>query len=120
MCSSRAVCAAAGAVGLVHDQDVGDLEQTGLGGLNRVARTGIENDDGRIGDRGDLDLGLPDADRLQQDQAVAERAEQPDRRGHGGGEPAEVPAGGDRADQDAGVVDMRRHSDAVAQERTPE
>ena len=54
------------AVGLVHDDDVGDLEQARLGGLNRVARTGIQDDDGRVGDGGDLDLGLSDADRLQQ------------------------------------------------------
>jgi hypothetical protein len=63
------------AVGLVHHDDVRDLEQTRLGGLNCISRTGIEDDDGRIGDRGDLDLGLPDADRLQHDQVVGQGGE---------------------------------------------
>ena len=80
------------AIGLVDDHEVGDLEQTRLGGLDGVARTGIEDHDGRVGDRGDLDLRLAHSDRLQDDQVIRERGEQPDGRGHRGGQTTKVAA----------------------------
>ena len=61
---SLTVSAAPGAVGLVDDEDVGDLEQPGLGGLHRVAPTRVHDDDRRVGVTRDLDLDLADADRL--------------------------------------------------------
>ena len=52
------------AVGLVDDEHVADLEDARLGRLDTVAHPGREQDDGRVGEARDLDLGLADADRL--------------------------------------------------------
>ena len=51
------------------------LEQAGFRSLNRISRTGIEDDDGLVGYGGDLDLGLADADRLRHDQVVGQRGQ---------------------------------------------
>src|SRR6476659_6411714 len=48
-------------VGLVDDEDVTDLEDAGLGGLDAVAHAGGEEHDRRVGQARDLDLGLADA-----------------------------------------------------------
>ncbi len=58
--------ARAGSVGLVHDEDVGDLEDPCFVRLHRVTPTGGDDDDGRVGGRGDLDLDLADADGLDE------------------------------------------------------
>ena len=50
---------------------------------------------------GDLDLGLPDADGLDEDDVAAGRVEDPQRLRGGPGQAAEVAAGGHRADVDA-------------------
>ena len=68
ICSrSRRVCVDAFAVGLVDHEHVGDLHQAGLVGLHRVAPARVDDDDGGVGLAGDLDLDLPDADRLDDD-----------------------------------------------------
>ncbi len=106
-------------IGLVDDDDVGDFQQARLGRLYRVARTGVEDHDRRVGDRGDLDFGLPDPDRLQHDQVVGQRGEQPDRGRNRCGQSTEVTACGHRSDEHVGVVDMRGHSNPVTQQRSP-
>lgn len=113
----QVACGLVGAltVGLVDHHQIGDLQQPRLGGLDGVARTGVEDHHGRVGDCGDLDLGLPDAHRLQHDQVVGQCGQQPDGRGDCGGESAQVAAGGDRADQHVGVVDVGGHPDPVSQ-----
>ena len=103
------------AVGLVHHHDVRDFQQTRLGRLNRVARTGIQDHNRRICNRGDLDLRLPDANGLQHDLVVRQRRQQPDGRRHRSGQSPKVSPGSDRADQHIGIVDVRGHSDPVAQ-----
>ena len=52
------------AVGLVHHEQVGDLEQPGLVRLHAVAPARVHDDDGGVGRARDLDLDLPDADGL--------------------------------------------------------
>ena len=54
----------AGTVGLVDHEHVGDLEQAGLGRLHGVAPARVDDDDGRVGRAGHLDLDLADADGL--------------------------------------------------------
>src|SRR3546814_3274289 len=54
-------------VGLVDDEDVGDLEEAGLARLDSVAPAGVHDDDGRVSSAGDVHLDLPDADRLHDD-----------------------------------------------------
>ena len=68
----------AGAVGLVDDEDVGDLEQAGLVGLHGVAPAGVHHDDGGVGRAGHLDLDLADADGLDRAPTASRR-----RRGRG-------------------------------------
>jgi hypothetical protein len=43
-------------VGLVHDEDVGDLEDAGLRGLDAVPEPGREHEQRRVGERCDVDL----------------------------------------------------------------
>ena len=107
------------AVGLVDHHQVGDLEQAGLGGLDRIAGTGVEDHDRRVGHRGDLDLGLTHPDALQQHGVVPERAEQADGGRDRGRQTTDVTAGRDRTDQHVGIVDVGRHPDPIAQQRAP-
>ena len=58
-------------VALVDDQDVGDLQDAGLDRLHFVAESGRADDDVRVGDATDVNLGLPDADRLDDDDIEA-------------------------------------------------
>ena len=66
---------------------------------------------------GDLDLGLPDADRLDQDDVAAGGVQHPQRLRRGAGQPAEVAARGHRADEHAGVGGVVLHAHAVAEQR---
>ena len=85
--------------------------------LHAVAPAGVDDDDRRVGLAGDLHLDLADADRLDQDPAVAERVEQADRLRRRERQPAEVAAGGHRADEHAGVGGVVLHAHAVAEDR---
>ena len=115
-CRSRRVSVDARPVGLVDGEDVGDLHQAGLGRLHAVAPPGVDDDDGRVGLAGDLDLDLPDADGLDDDPAVPERVEQADRLRRRQRQPAEVAAGRHRADEHARVGGVVLHPHAVAED----
>ena len=72
-------------VGLVDHEQVGDLEEPGLGGLERVAPTGGDHHHRGVAGRRHLDLDLADPDRLDHHHRKARRAEDPDaRRGRPG------------------------------------
>ena len=107
---SRAV-----AVGLVHHEDVGDLEQARLHHLHRVARLGHQDDDDGVGEPHDVELGLPDADRLDEDDVHAERVEQAHHVARRARQAAVAAARGQAADEDAGVEEVGLHADAVAE-----
>ncbi len=106
-----------GTVGLVDDEDVGDLEQPGLVGLHGVTPTGIDYDDRRVGRRRDLHLHLSDPDGLDEHQWKPRRAQNPYGVGHGQRESAEVPARRHRANENVSVGRVALHPDAVAQDR---
>ena len=78
-----------------------DLEDARLGRLDAVAHARREQHQRGVGQRGDLDLGLPDPDGLDQDDVAAGGVEHAQRLRRGPRQPAEVPAGGHRADVDA-------------------
>ena len=61
------------AVGLVDDEDVADLQDPGLRGLDAVAHPGRQQDDGGVRQPGDLDLALADADGLDEHHVEARR-----------------------------------------------
>src|SRR5439155_10227319 len=57
-------------VRLVHDEDVGDLEDTGLDRLDVVAEARHRDEADRVDDAHDVDLLLSHPDRLDEDDAV--------------------------------------------------
>ena len=103
------------AVGLVDHEDVGDLEQARLHHLHRVARLGHEHDHDRVGEPHDVELGLPDADRLDEDDVHAEGVEQPDDVARRARQAAVAAARREAPDEDARVEEVRLHADAIAE-----
>ena len=82
----------AGAIGLVDHEQIGDLEQPGLHRLDRVARLRRQNDEDGVGDLHHTELGLPDADGLDDDAIEADEIEQIDDLGRRRREAPEVTA----------------------------
>ena len=107
----------AGAVGLVDDEDIGDLQDARLDRLDVVAHAGHRHDDHRLRRAHDLDLGLPRADRLDDDDVEASGVERAHGVAGGGGQPAEAATAGHAADEDVGVAGQLLHADAVAEDR---
>ena len=105
-----------GAVGLVDDEDVGDLEDAGLEGLDGIAHAGDGDDDGGVGGGGDIDLILTGADGLEDDDIVAGGVEDGGDIAGSFAEAAEGAAGGHAAEEDAGISGEVLHPDAVAEE----
>ena len=87
-------------VGLRHDEDVRDLHDPGLQELEHVAGGGLDHDRHGIRRLGDVDLRLPDADRLDHHD-VERRGERVGRGARRRREAAEAPAGGHRAHEHA-------------------
>ncbi len=103
------------AIGLVDDEDVGDLHDAGLEGLHLVAGARHDGHDRHVRRPDDVHLVLADADGLDQHDVEARGVEH--RRGFSGRprEPAEVPARRHAADEDALVLGVRLHAHAVAE-----
>ena len=91
--------------------------QPGLVRLHAVAPARVHDHDGGVGGAGDLDLDLADADGLDDDPRLARGVEHARRARRREREPAEVAAGGHRADVDAGVGGVVLHAHAVAEDR---
>ena len=104
-------------VALVDHEDVGDLQDPGLGRLDRVAHPRRDDHQRGVGQRGDLDLGLADADGLDADHVEAGRVEHPQRLRRRHRQPAEMPAAGHRPDEHAAVGGVILHPDPVAEQR---
>src|SRR5690606_38601989 len=60
-----------GTIGLVDDEAIRRLHYPRLEGLDPVPRLGDEDEHRRVGHPGDIELGLTDADRLDQDAVEA-------------------------------------------------
>ena len=104
-------------IGLVDDEDVSDLEDPGLRGLDGISGPGREQDDRRVGERGDVHLRLADAHRLDEHDVETGGVEQPQCSGRRRRQPAEVAAGRHRADENPGITRVTDHADAVAEQR---
>ena len=78
---------------------------------------GREHDHRGVGGGRDVDLGLADPDRLDDDAFVAGSVEDANGLGRREGHAAEVSAGGHRPDEDAGVGGVLLHAHAIAQQR---
>src|ERR1019366_284575 len=105
----------AGVIGLVDDEDIGDLHDAGFDSLDIVAHAGDEHDDGDLGDGGDLDLVLADADGFDDDVIPAGGVHEAGEIGGGAGESAQGAAGGHGTDEDSRVGVVLLHADAIAQ-----
>ncbi len=105
------------AVRLVDHVDVADLEDPGLRGLDAVTHARRHQHERAVRLPGDLDLGLPDADGLQQDHLAPRRRQHAQRLRRGPRQTAEMAARRHRADVDPLVLGVGTHADAVAQER---
>ena len=104
-------------IDLVHDVHVPDLEDPRLQDLDRVPREGHLDDDRRVGAARDLDLALPRADRLHEDEVHAHRVEDRDGLERREGETSCMSAGRHGPDEDAGIRPRLRHPDPVAEDR---
>ena len=102
------------AIGLVDDEDVGDLHDAGLERLHLVAGAGHQRDDRDVGGADDVDFVLADADGLDDHDVVAGGVEHQRRVAGGARQPAEMPARRHAADEHAGV---RRRAPACAADR---
>ena len=82
-------------VRFVDQKEIGGLDDPGLQSLDDVPRAGLEDENDQVGTAEDVELGLPDADRLDEDAVQAERV------------------------QDVGRVRCRRRKPAVAAPERP-
>ena len=103
------------AVGFVDDEDVGDFHHAGFEALHVVAHAGNEHDNGDVGEAGDLDFVLADADGFDEQHVFAAGFENERDVGGGEGESAERAAGGHGARVEAGVGMAILKTDAVAE-----
>ncbi len=105
------------AVGLVDRDHVGDLQDALLDPLELVAGAGEGEEQERVDHPGDGDLGLPDADRLDQHHVVPGGLEHQHRLGGGPGDAAQGARRRGGADVGVRVDGQRRHPGLVAQHR---
>ena len=104
------------AVGFIHDEDVGDFHDAGFEALDIVAHAGDEDDEGDVGEAGDLDFILADADGFDEENIFAAGFEDESDVGGGEGESAERAAGGHGAGVEAGVTVAILETNAIAED----
>ena len=109
----------AGPVGFIDDEQVRHFDHTSLEHLDAITRLGNQNQDGRVGAPGHIELRLSDTDRLDQDPVEPGRIEHIAHFAGRGRQATKGTAGRHRADVYAIVQGDRFHSDPVAQERPP-
>ena len=102
-------------VGLVDHQDIGNLQNTGLDGLDVIAQAGGFNHHGGVGQPGDIHFTLAGAYRLNQNQVKAGGIHGPGSGGGGAGQPAQGAPRCHRADEDARVACQVAHAQPVAE-----
>jgi len=106
------------AVRLVHDQYVGNLDDTRLDRLDLVSQSGRQNDDARICQRADRDFRLSGAHGLHDHRVKARGVHCIDDPPRGARKPAKVPARRCGADEHLVGPCMRPHADPVAEHRS--
>src|SRR5918999_2927155 len=104
-------------VALVHGDDVGNLHDSGLEGLDRVAGAGHEDEKNGVCDPDDLDFALTGSDRLEEHELLPGRVEQEGCLQGGLGQASQVSARPHRADEDLRIEEMVGETDPVAEQR---
>ena len=90
-------------VGLVDHEEVGNLEQARLVGLDGITPAGSDHDDRGVGRVGHINLDLSHPDCLNDHRVKASGVEHPDRPGDRKCQASGMAAGGHRADEDTSV-----------------
>ncbi len=106
-----------GPIRLVHDQQVGDLDDAGLDGLNVVARSRNGQQTNGVDDAHHVDLLLTHAHRLHQDHVEAHRIEHADDATRGTRQSARLAAIRHASDEDTRVEIVLAHANAIAEDR---
>src|SRR5882762_9202408 len=104
-------------IALVDHVELGNLHDARLQRLDAVSRFGHEYQHRGLGRCGDVELGLADADRLDEDAVESERLEHIRDLFGGRGEPALRSPRGHRANEHAWIETHRLHADPVAEQR---
>src|SRR5262249_12126639 len=104
------------AVSLVDGEYIADLHYAGLDGLNIIAHTGNQDDDGYIRSFDDIDFVLPDTDRFNNYLIISGSIENRDGVGCSAGEAAQVPTGRHAANEYAGIGGHSLHPDPVPED----
>jgi hypothetical protein len=104
-------------VRLVDDQDVRDLQDARFDHLDTIAQVWRQDHDRRVGHSRDFQLGLTDADRLEDDLVEAKGSQQPDRLARGERQATEMSACAHAADEDFRVQRVALHADPIAEDR---
>src|SRR5262245_26155322 len=105
-------------VHLVDRDHVGDLHDPGLQRLDGVARAGHQHEHDGVRDADHLDLALPRADGLEEDEVLSGGVEHEQRLHRRLGKAAEMAARSHRADENARIEEVVGQADAVAEERS--
>ncbi len=103
-------------VGLVHRDDVGELQHPLLDALELIPRPGQGQEQEGVDHVGDGRLRLADADRLDQDDVVARRLHDDHRLAGRLGDATERPRGGRGPDERRRIGGQRRHPGLVPQD----
>src|SRR6266566_3602593 len=105
-----------GFVGFTDDEDIGNLENTGLDGLNVIAHAGSRHHHNGVGGTHDLNLCLTRAYRLDHDWIVSRGI-------HGshdvtgcGRETSQIATAGHTANKDVGVAGQFHHANAITED----
>ena len=102
------------AIGLVHDEHVGNLHHARLERLHLVAHPRHEHENRHISGAGDVDFVLPYADGFDRHEILPGRVEHEGGVGRRARQAAEMPARRHAADEHAGVLRVRLHAHAIA------
>ena len=103
-------------IGFVDEEDVRPLEDARLHELDEIAGGGLGHEDEGLDEVRDAGLGLPDADRLDEDD-VEGGGQHVEARAGDLREAAELLARRERAEEDARIPRRGAHAEAIAEQR---
>ncbi len=102
-------------VGFVHHKNIGDFQNPRLESLNRITRLGRQQNNRRVSDFHNVELRLPDSDRLDQNSIHAERIKKFGHFACRAGNAAPITATSQTADKNAVIGRMILHPNAITQ-----
>ena len=103
------------AIGFIQHKNIGDFHQAGFDVLDFIAEAGDEDDDGAIGQLHDIHFVLPDANRFNKDGVFSSGVEKQSDIGGGASEATKETTRRHGADEDAFILRVALHADAVAE-----